>query len=128
MRCNSTISLRKLTVIRVKLLTKLRQLVSLVKDAALYTLDLSENSLGDHVATSLFGALGQNNSLKALHLRNTKLSDAVTAALKSDMNDVLRQIDLKHNGLTDTSLEHVKLFLDAHYHVIGLDLDGTSDN
>lgn len=100
-------------------------MVSLVKDASLYTLDLSENSLGDHVAESIFGALGQNNSLKALHLRSTKLSDEVVAALKSDMNDVLRHIDLKNNALTDASLELIKQFLDAHYHVIGLDLDGT---
>jgi serine/threonine protein phosphatase PrpC len=76
------------------------------------------------VAQSLFGSLGQNNSLKALHLRNTKLSDAVIEALKSDMNDMLRQIDLKNNGLTDASLEQIKLFLDSHYHVIGFDLDG----
>lgn len=100
-------------------------MVSLVKDASLYTLDLSDNSLGDHVAESIFGALGQNNSLKALHLRGIKLSDAMVAALKSDMNDVLRHIDLKNNGLTDNSLEPVKQFLDSHYHVIGFDLDGT---
>lgn len=80
------------------------------------------------MAQSLFGSLGQNNSLKALHLRNTKLSDAVIEALKSDMNDMLRQIDLKNNGLTDASLEQIKLFLDSHYHVIGFDLDGTHLN
>ena len=104
------------------------QLVSLVREGSLYTLDLSENALGDHVAESLFGALAQNNSLKALHLRATQLSDAMIEALKSDMNDALRQIDLKHNALTDNSLELIKQFLDAHYHVIGLDLDGTQDS
>ena len=77
------------------------------------------------MAQSLFGALGQNNALKTLHLRATKLTDAIATALKSDVNDVLRQIDLKDNGLTDASLEPIKQFLDTHYHVIGFDLDGT---